>query len=84
MSDMVDVWRLKLVRGSANASGGEWYPSHLEPLTRAEHQRIHAAERETCRYGHPLDGQRATGFRFCRTCKRQSDRDYHARQMEAR
>jgi hypothetical protein len=59
-------------------------PSHLRPITPTEHQRLHAAARTMCRHGHPLDGLTSTGKRFCRTCKRLSDRRYHARKRVTR
>lgn len=59
------------VRGCVN-------PDHLEPVTRAENVRrgdrfaygSHERSRTHCPHGHPLDGRRSGGYRYCKTCAR--------------
>jgi hypothetical protein len=44
-------------------------PDHLTPMTRAEHARLHAYARTTCRRGHPFDGWKPNGkHRTCSIC----------------
>ncbi len=68
--------------------GGRWClhrrccnPAHMEPVThrvnslRGLSPPAIAARRDECIGGHPLDGLRATGRRYCKTC----DHAYKAR-----
>lgn len=58
-------------------------PDHLTPTTRSEHPDSRPAQlaaRTHCEYGHPLDGRRGNGFRYCLTC----NRDRVARYAEMR
>lgn len=36
--------------------------------------RCHNQKRDTCKYGHPLDGENNIGWRFCRTCRNENKR----------
>lgn len=51
-------------------------PAHLEPVTCAENLRRgngfsgRNARKTHCVHGHPLDGLRGNGRRYCRTCNR--------------
>jgi hypothetical protein len=45
-------------------------PAHLEAVTQKENNRRAHAVRKICRHGHPLDGVRPNGYRYCRECKR--------------
>jgi len=61
-------------------------PDHLKPMTRSEHQVIHANNAARvyyktvthCPKGHPLDG-RNSKQRYCLECHRQVSRHYRAR-----
>ena len=48
-------------------------PAHLEPVTLAENIRRASAIRTSCRQGHPLDGRRTDGTRYCLTCHRERE-----------
>ena len=47
-------------------------PDHVAPVTGGDHVRIHAAQRDTCRDGHPYTPENtfvtADGWRRCREC----------------
>lgn len=49
---------------------------HLEPVTVQENTRrgLSGSLRKTCPKGHPLDGVRAPGWRYCKTCNRERHR----------
>lgn len=63
-------------------------PAHLEVVTSAENtrrgvnqlvQRYRNVDQTHCKHGHPLSGdnlyvQLKTGYRYCRTCKREASR----------
>lgn len=55
-------------------------PAHLEPVTlrenilRGEAPSAKQARRTHCIHGHPLDGRRADGHRYCLTCNRERSR----------
>lgn len=52
-------------------------PDHLEPVTQAENNRrgyspsAACARMDECLNGHPLDGLRKDGHRYCKTCNRE-------------
>jgi hypothetical protein len=62
-------------------------PDHLTPMTRSEHQALHANVKakqyydnlDKCAKGHPLDGRNAKQ-RYCKTCRTASWRRYNAKQ----
>lgn len=43
-------------------------PAHLEPVTNATNTARARAKFTECPHGHPLDGKRGDGSRYCRTC----------------
>lgn len=45
-------------------------PDHLEPVTAAENTRRFGATFTHCPHGHPIDGLRGDGRRYCRECNR--------------
>ena len=51
--------------------------------TRLRPEDIPARKRTHCPSGHPLDGIRSNGFRFCRTCKRTLDRSRYRQNRDA-
>ena len=68
-------------------------PSHLEPVTRGENvrrgivgllNRARITSTSECQRGHPFDAEntyvKPNGVRACRTCKRESLRQWRARQ----
>ena len=62
-------------------------PAHLEAVTHLENirrgERGNSSKYNTskthCPYGHPLDAVDNRGSRFCRTCSRTRQRNYHHR-----
>ena len=65
-------------------------PDHLEPVTAEENKRrgysppALCARRAVCDNGHPLDGRRKRGERYCKTCVLdQQRRRYHERKRRA-
>lgn len=49
-------------------------PEHMEPITRAEHMRLHRLSKTICKRGHPLSGSNvrvnSRGQRVCLQCQR--------------
>lgn len=43
-------------------------PDHLEPVTHRTN--LLRSRRDSCPHGHPLDGWRSPGHRYCLTCNR--------------
>jgi hypothetical protein len=64
-------------------------PTHLEPVTRAEnHRRGYWVQRTHCVNGHPFDEANTyiradNGWRVCRSCDRERQRQYALRKREA-
>lgn len=50
------------------------FHGHLEAVTQAENNRRLAAKKTECPHGHPLDGLRGDGRRYCLTCNRERSR----------
>lgn len=64
-------------------------PAHLDPVTPRENalrgntlQAANAAKTH-CPVGHPLDGERGDGSRYCRACNRARNNAYRAEHLEA-
>jgi hypothetical protein len=51
-------------------------PDHLELVTNLENQKRAASLRTHCPHGHLLDGKKAIGIRYCKTCSREYQRKY--------
>jgi hypothetical protein len=63
-------------------------PWHLEAVTHQENMaRGYHARKVFCNYGHLLDGRRANGFRYCKTCEvrwRETYRESNAEELKRR
>lgn len=55
-------------------------PWHLEDVVRKENvARGDRGPRKACPKGHPYDGKRKNGNRYCKTCNRQNANNYYAK-----
>lgn len=61
-------------------------PTHLHPVTRADHNRLRAASRTHCFHDHAYDDANTRhheGRRICRKCDARRQREYQARKKTA-
>jgi hypothetical protein len=64
-------------------------PAHLEPVTvrenvmRSSSFAAKNARKSKCPQGHPLDGLRGNGYRYCKRCAREAEREKRARRRAA-